>query len=426
MEGSSTMTEIEFKKVKKIGGKWHVVHCTGPDAGKPIEGSKGYSTEEEAEEQHRAIEARKHGKSYTFYSDGEFEVKSETEGGEEEYYLTGYISSNQRDLAGDVVTDSAIKGMVEQLNSGNVKVDIEHEVKFKPGQNPPFGRIIEGKEEVIDDVKKIWVKVHLNKNYPNFKSKLQEIKQKFLNAFSIAFFKPKLGEYIEEVKNNVKTRFLNVIKLVNVGITGLPENPDCDIIGVVSKSLHDIDVDEKSLEGVMKWVKEQGSGKSAFDKISGELRGKPGIADSDALTAWLQRKAGTYEHKSADSKSKNIEKMAGEGSEEEAEIKSLEDKFKAEIKSLRDEIKEKAKQIDDLVELKATIDEQKTTIDTQAKQIDELQKKSVEHGEQIDAWMKSLSPKAFVQLSKDMLAELGVTPEIKSGKGKTMLQSIPG
>lgn len=362
-----TGSEIELKRVAKVGGKWHVVHCTGPNKGKPIEGSKGYATEEEAEKQHRAIEASKaKEKSYTFYSDGEFEVKSEVVDNEKEYYLTGYISSNQRDLGGDVVTDSAIEGMVEQLKSGKVKVDIEHEIKFKPGQNPPFGRIIEGKEVITEGIKKVWVKVHLNKNYPDFKSKLQEIKQKFLNAFSIAFFKPRAGEYIEEIKDNVKTRFLNVINLVNVGITGMAENQDCDIIGVVSKSLHDIDVD---------------------------------------------------------SESKNIEKMANE--DKETEIKSLEEKFEAEIKSLRDEVDEKTKQIDELVELKTVIDGQKTTIDEQTKQIEELQKKSTEHDEKIEEWMNGVDAKAFARLSKDMLAELGVSQDTKpEKKGMTMLQSI--
>lgn len=47
--------EIE-KKVAKRGNKWCVIHCTGPDKGKPI---KCFDTKEEAEKMHRAIQAKK-------------------------------------------------------------------------------------------------------------------------------------------------------------------------------------------------------------------------------------------------------------------------------------------------------------------------------------------------------------------------------
>ncbi len=44
------------KKVEKRGNKWCVVHCHGPDAGKPI---KCFDTKEEADRMHRAIQANK-------------------------------------------------------------------------------------------------------------------------------------------------------------------------------------------------------------------------------------------------------------------------------------------------------------------------------------------------------------------------------
>ncbi len=44
------------KKVVKRGNKWCVIHCHGPDAGKPI---KCFDTKEEAEAMHRAIMANK-------------------------------------------------------------------------------------------------------------------------------------------------------------------------------------------------------------------------------------------------------------------------------------------------------------------------------------------------------------------------------
>lgn len=44
------------KKVEKRGSQWCVIHCTGPDAGKPI---KCFSTKSEADAMHRAIQANK-------------------------------------------------------------------------------------------------------------------------------------------------------------------------------------------------------------------------------------------------------------------------------------------------------------------------------------------------------------------------------
>ena len=42
------------KKVERRGDKWCVIHCKGPDAGKPI---KCFATKEEAEKMHQAIMA---------------------------------------------------------------------------------------------------------------------------------------------------------------------------------------------------------------------------------------------------------------------------------------------------------------------------------------------------------------------------------
>ena len=44
------------EKVEKRGDKWCVIHCTGPDAGKPI---KCFDSKEEAEAMHKAIQAQK-------------------------------------------------------------------------------------------------------------------------------------------------------------------------------------------------------------------------------------------------------------------------------------------------------------------------------------------------------------------------------
>ena len=53
---TDTPEPILEKRVEKRGSQWCVIHCHGPDAGKPI---KCFDTKEQAEAMHRAIEANK-------------------------------------------------------------------------------------------------------------------------------------------------------------------------------------------------------------------------------------------------------------------------------------------------------------------------------------------------------------------------------
>ena len=68
IDGVLRRYNIETDKVEKRGDKWCVIHCHGPDIGKPLKGGC-FDTKEEAEAMHRAIEARKHKGSADFFLD---------------------------------------------------------------------------------------------------------------------------------------------------------------------------------------------------------------------------------------------------------------------------------------------------------------------------------------------------------------------
>ena len=82
-------------------------------------------------------------KTYTFFTDVAGYEVVDVKGGKK-YYVTGYISTKDRDLVDDIVTEKGLDGMLKQLLTKNIKLDVEHEA-FRE-DNPtiiPIGKIIE-------------------------------------------------------------------------------------------------------------------------------------------------------------------------------------------------------------------------------------------------------------------------------------------
>ena len=173
-------------------------------------------------------------KHYTFFTDEIGYEQTETKGGKD-YFVTGYISTKDRDLVNDVVSEEALSSMLSQINNKNIKLDVEHEAWRE--ENPsivPVGKIIEAKR----DDKGIFVKAVLNRAHGRFKEVWDSVKSGFLDAFSIAF---KTTKYIHKVVDGVKTRILNGVELLNVALTGNPVNPECKMTEVFTKSLKDME-----------------------------------------------------------------------------------------------------------------------------------------------------------------------------------------
>ena len=133
-----------------------------------------------------------------------------------DYYVKGYISTDEIDRANEVVTRDAMKSMLEQIKSGNVKLDVEHST-FTGDNDIPVGKIVDAG---IDN-KGLWVKCTLNKSHSKFREVWDSIKNGFLDAFSIAY---KTTEYVNDVVDGVNVTLLKGLELLNVAITG---NPVC-------------------------------------------------------------------------------------------------------------------------------------------------------------------------------------------------------
>lgn len=165
----------------------------------------------------------------TEFSFGEVEIK-----GEKKYYVTGYISTKDLDLVNDIVTEEGLQDMVNQINDGNIKLDVDHEA-WSNNEGPnilPIGRIIEAKYDA--EGQRVWVKALLNSTSDRFKKIWSNIKNKFLDAFSIAF---KPIRTVTKIINGKEIRLLEKVLLLNVALTGNPANPEARIQNVFAKSL---------------------------------------------------------------------------------------------------------------------------------------------------------------------------------------------
>lgn len=151
-------------------------------------------------------------------------------------YVTGFISTDEVDLYREVVTPEAMKSMVDQLNAGNVKLDIDHG-QYKGKQDIPIGKIIEAKMVQDGGRAKIWVKAEINTSHSRFGEVWKSIKDRFLDAFSIAY---KIQEAGTAVVNGAQVKLLKAIELLNVAITGDPVNRGARMTDAFMKSLNEV------------------------------------------------------------------------------------------------------------------------------------------------------------------------------------------
>lgn len=149
--------------------------------------------------------------------------------GEKKYYVEGYISTIDKDKAGEVIDYSAQEDIYKQVLGENITMDLEHEEWYDENGNMlqrprnekiPVAKIVDARLTG----KGVWVKAEINKNLSKFNEVWGSIKDGFLKAFSIAFYP------VQKAGNVIKS-----LNLVNVTLTGSPVNPNATF-NVVMKS----------------------------------------------------------------------------------------------------------------------------------------------------------------------------------------------
>lgn len=165
---------------------------------------------------------------YFFCTDSIVEQKSD-----KGHFVTGYITTDDVDLYGEVVTESAIDGMIQQLKSGNIKLDIDHS-QFEHKGDIPIGRIVEVKKIREDGKTKIWVKCKLNSNHSKFNEVWKSIGDKMLDSFSIAY---NILKKSADIVNDRTVTLLEQLDLINVAITGNPVNRGASMTSSFKKAI---------------------------------------------------------------------------------------------------------------------------------------------------------------------------------------------
>lgn len=280
-------------------------------------------------------------KNYTFNTDSitySFGLK-----GDKNAYVTGYISTSEQDLYDDIITEEALKSMMEQIQNSTITIDYEHEAFRDDSSILPVGKIIEAK---VDD-RGLWVKCKLNKFSPKFKALWGSIKEEFVNAFSIAF---KPLEIVEKMVGDVKVRMIKSLKLLNVAFTGAPINEGARVDGwdmksIMLKAINDtieeqVLVSKRLLTKLMeeKSMEPENKPEDAV-KPEGEAVEAPAEAPAEASTEPVEEKAepepeveapaeseadeDPVEAKALAELTKNVDKLAKENAELKSDLKTL-------------------------------------------------------------------------------------------------------
>lgn len=185
-----------------------------------------------------------------------------TEKGEQKHFVEGFISTTDRDLVDDIVTDRALDSMVEQMKDRVIKLDFEHEAFRGENQKEmelnktkmPLAKAVDFMR--VKDGQRSGVKVRweFNENWKKFDSKgdvtqsfpevWDSVQKGFYDAFSIAFIPTEAIK--KKASDGSELRLLDNLKLLNVALTGNPINPSAITTNVFLKSLDSIKDIEKS------------------------------------------------------------------------------------------------------------------------------------------------------------------------------------
>lgn len=277
------------------------------------------------------------GHVFTFYSDT-INFKSVEDETGKKFYVEGYISTHDKDLVNDIVTDQCMKSMEQQLQQRNIKIDFEHEAfrgetEFESQLNKtkmPLGRIVnQSRDEkglkVTAMLNPAWNQVDKEgKVVQDFDKVWGAVKGKFLDAFSIAYVPTRIQEQKDSMGDEV--RMLDNVNLLNVALTGNPINQSATMTNVFAKSL--AFMREEIMKG--ETMEEQPKKPKEEEKQEKEEQEKKQKEEEE------QKQEEEDEEKKEEEKPKEESKKCNKKAEE----KSVESNFKSELIEIKSEIAE--------------------------------------------------------------------------------------
>jgi len=190
--------------------------------------------------------------SFTFTTElnvNEVDIK-----GVKHLFVEGDISTNDIDFVDDIMTKKCQESMQKQILERNMKLDLEHEA-FKGDTHEekeinktkiPAGKLIDATVKDLGDGRfSTRVKGEINPHNPNYESIKGNLKDKYLDAFSVAFLPTDISYEQRGVKS---IRMLNDCKLLNIAMTGNPCNTKAQMTEVFVKSMDALEEYKKRKE----------------------------------------------------------------------------------------------------------------------------------------------------------------------------------
>lgn len=171
--------------------------------------------------------------------------------GVERLFVEGDISTNDIDFVDDIMTKECQESMQKQILERNMKLDIEHEAFVGDTDEEreisktkiPAGKLTDATvKDLGNDRYSTRVKGEINRNNSRYKEIKNNLLEKYLDAFSVAFI-PIDVKYIE--KEGKEIRLLNDVILLNVALTGNPCNTKAQLNEIVAKSMDAVELYKK-------------------------------------------------------------------------------------------------------------------------------------------------------------------------------------
>ena len=269
------------------------------------------------------------------------------------FYIEGHISTTDSDKYNDIVSSSGQDDLVNQLKALPITMDLDHEsflekgkILDRPKNLIPVAKIV----EAVRTEQGTFVKAMLNSSHPKFDVILKSIKDGMLHSFSIAFNPVKT---MAKSINGVAHRILDKIELLNVGITGIPVNPNATF-AIVTKSFNIKMEEEKKIDAQVSELKSSLESKGEkLEEVQAELKSSvESIESKDSEISELKAKVETLEAeveekatevKSVDTKMEDMEKSLNEIKSTIEGLKAPVHKGTVEVKSEMDVPTETAK-----------------------------------------------------------------------------------
>jgi len=167
----------------------------------------------------------------------ELVVRSEGEFGGKQYFLEGYLATDEVNKDGLQLSPEFLQDMALQIRGAkvNIKGDLEHvNSLMEEGVKVDMGKVLTTEDIMIikeAEMKdnKLWVKVMLNKYVDNFDKIWYEIQNGFKDAFSVEFY-PKKNAYEMRPRGDKLIKYVHGGNVHRFCLTGQPMIPGAKIL----------------------------------------------------------------------------------------------------------------------------------------------------------------------------------------------------